>query len=74
MHIEKQLTAVSDQRFIEAAHQVIKRTQALLNTGCDPLARLDVERSTDWLTLQEYSGGPAEDEAKYWLTELLEQI
>lgn len=72
MQIEKQLAKVSDPRFVDTAHQLLKRIQTLLNSGADPLARLDVERSADWRVLQESCQEAAEEEAKFWLTELLE--
>jgi hypothetical protein len=71
MQIEKQLQTSADERFVELAHQVVKKVQALLNAGRQPLARIEVERSAEWQTLTRQENRPDYDGALLWLDELL---
>ncbi|MGE0757194.1 MAG: hypothetical protein AB7O38_09245, partial [Pirellulaceae bacterium] len=74
MQIEKQLQSIADRRFVDLAHQCVKRMQALLSSGNRPLAHLEIERSEDWQTLASYEGEGGYDEALLWLGELLDQL
>jgi hypothetical protein len=74
MQIERQLHKIEDHRFVDAAHQVVKRVQALLNSGASPLARVEIETSDEWKELGEGEGDPAREEALLWLEELLKEL
>lgn len=74
MQIERQLSFVTDIRFVDATRQVVKRAQALLNSGCDPLSRVEIMRSEDWQLVQAYDDTVACQETHLWLNELLESL
>ena len=74
MQIEKQLQKIDDQRFVDLAHQVVKRTQAYLTSGKVPYARVEIETSKEWKALGEMAGDDRRCEALLWLEELLGKL
>ena len=74
MQIEKQLQTIAEPRFVEPAHQVVKRVQSLLNAGSHPFSRVEIERSDEWQTLCRKEYRPGCDDALFWLGELLGQM
>lgn len=73
MRIEQKLEKVEDAQFVDLAHQVVKRLQALLNSGEDPVARFEIAHGEKWKTLWTYERDEACCEVLFWLGELLEQ-
>jgi len=71
MEIERQLHKIEDYEFVEAAHQVTKRIQSLINSGTAPFARVEIETSEEWKMLCSRERSEAQDEARLWLEELL---
>jgi hypothetical protein len=74
MQVEQQLHVNANARFVELAHQVVKRVQSLLMGGPTPFARLDLERSDEWQSLRREAQDDASAEALLWLEELLGQL
>jgi hypothetical protein len=74
LQIEKQLQGISDHRFVDSAHQVIKRVQSFLNSGRTPFARIEVENGDEWQRLWNYDNGESCDDVLLWLEELLEEL
>lgn len=74
MQIERQLRQCADQRFVELGHQIVKRIQALLNSGESAYARLEIENSPDWKTIWRYEGRDDCSEALLWLQELVKTL
>jgi predicted Ser/Thr protein kinase len=71
LQIEKQLVKIRDHRFVDLAHQVVKRVRASLNAGRTPFARLEIESHIDWKTLRSYEDKEDCYEALLWVDELL---
>jgi serine/threonine protein kinase len=74
MQIEKQLQKIGDLRFVDLAHQVVKRAQAFLVSGKVPFARAEIETSRDWKTLRCLADDNLRGEALLWLEELLSTL
>ncbi len=74
IQIEKQLQKIGDREFVEPAHQVVKRVQALLAAGKFPFARVEVESSIEWKALCSLADEEACCEAVLWLEELLGEL
>jgi hypothetical protein len=74
LQVEKQLHVIPNVRFVELAHQVLKRIQALFAGGASPLARFDLERSDDFHSLRREAEGDACAETLMWLEELLGEL
>ncbi len=71
MQLEKQLQKIEDHRFLELAHQLVKRIQAQLTAGKSPYARLEIETSDQWKSLRQQDTSDACGEVVLWLEELL---
>jgi hypothetical protein len=74
IQIEKQLVKVTDRRFVELAHHVVKRVRASLNAGKTPFARLEIECGEEWKNLWSYEDNMDCNEALLWLEELLREL
>jgi hypothetical protein len=74
LQVERQLSKVDDRQFVDAAHQVIKRVQAILTSGKVPYARVEIETSQPWKSLQSLSSDDSRCEALLWLEELLKIV
>jgi hypothetical protein len=70
MQIEKQLQKIDVQRFVDLAHQVVKRVQSLLTSGKTPFARVEIESSQEWKALCGLADNEACCDALLWLEEL----
>lgn len=74
MQIEKQLQRIGDHRFVDVAHQVIKRVQSIRNSGKTSFARMEIESSDEWKTLWSHENNEDSYEVLLWLEELLEEL
>ena len=74
MQIERQLQKIDDHRFVDLAHQMIKRIQAILTSGKIPFARAEIETSKDWKVLCGMASNDLCCEALLWLEELLAKL
>ena len=74
MQIEKQLQKIEDRRFVDLAHQVVKRVQSMLNSGKTPFARLEIESSDEWKTLWSHENNEDCNDVLLWLEELLDEL
>jgi hypothetical protein len=74
IQIEKQLVRIDDRRFVDLAHQVVKRVRSSLNSGKTPFARLEIESHIDWKTLWGYENKEDCYEVLLWLEELLDEL
>ena len=74
LQIERQLQKIKDRQVSDLVHQVVRRVQALLNTGQTRFARLEIETSPDYKTLREKAEDEAGGEILLWLDELLREL
>jgi hypothetical protein len=74
LQIEKQLQKIGDHPFVDLAHQVVKRVQALLNSGQTPFARIEIENSDNWKALWSYESEQGCSDALLWLETLVEAL
>lgn len=74
MRIEQHLRGCEDPRFVELAHQVVKRIQSALNSGKVPYARMEIENSRDWRDLWTRESRLDCSEPLLWLQELMNEL
>lgn len=74
VQVEKQLTKVRDEAFVERAHRFVARVQGRLAMPRSPLARPEIESSDGWRELTSWGGDDAIGEALMWIEELLRAL
>jgi hypothetical protein len=74
IQIEKQLIQIKDRVFVDLAHQVVKRLQAMLKSGKTPFARVEIETGEEWKALWSQENNEECHEVLLWLEELLKEL
>jgi hypothetical protein len=74
VQVEKQLSRVRDEAFVERAHRWVTRVQGLLVMPRGPLARAEIESSDAWRELTTWKGDDSTAEALLWMDELLQNL
>ncbi len=74
VQVEKQLSRVRDEAFVERAHHWVARVQGLLLMPRGPLARAEIESSDAWRELATWNGDDSTAEALLWMDELLQNL